>query len=593
MINLYKKDVIKHSAAIHISNKITLLQRRAWNVLLANAFDDMAEHDEFKISIKDLSQILKYDSKDVQYLKDILYNLVDTTVEWNVLKKDNKEWGVFSLLAEARIINGYCYYGYAPIVRKQLHHPSMYARISLSLQNQFKSKYALVLFELFIDYFHMKRGYGETPWIALKEFRELMGLEEDEYKQFKDLNTYIVKQPIMEINAVSDLYIDLKDGILTKTESRKVVALKFIIRKNKENIIDIEALEKDQCPEQLCLPLPDFEIENQELLNTLVTEFSIPNKLAVQLLQSKDEHRINETLDEIRKKVKLSDNLLSKSDLALKAFFPQIQQQKSNSFSPSPSKSIVQIDAIEKRLREIGFHTFKKVRKQHSDQVLMDAFKELDFEIEKRKKTGESIENIGGWIRTRLPEPGQPYQFSSLYKKHLEKEAAKKKAQEIKENEERARVELIKKQEEQRKSFNDKIDIKIAELKRIPHEWEALEKEALANAKLKVSAPAQNKEIKHLAEARLKNLSLDDLKEIEMEAVQFAQSVLKDCNVDRNSPAFKTTVENQKLEVVKTKYLEEFNKELNSTPAYIYYQHNLSKQMKVEIRSLISHKYCI
>jgi hypothetical protein len=275
----------------------------------------------------------------------------------------------------------------------------------------------------------------------------------------------------------------------------------------------------------------------------------------------------------------------------LKAFFPQIQQEKSNSFSPSPSKSNVQIDAIEKRLREIGFHTFKKVRREHSDNVLMDAFKDLDFEIAKRQKTGENIDNLGGWLRMRLPQPGQPYQFSSLYKKHLEKEAAKKKAQEIKEKEERARVELVKKQEEQRKAFNEKIDIKIAELKQNPDEWEALEREALANAKLKVSAPAQNKEIKQLAEARLKNLGLDDLKEIERESVQFAQSALKDCNVDRNSPAFKTTVENQKLEVVKTKYHEEFNQELYSTPSYIHYQHNLSKQMEFEIRSLVSNKY--
>jgi hypothetical protein len=32
-----RKEVIKHSAAVQIQNNITLLQRRAWNVLLANA----------------------------------------------------------------------------------------------------------------------------------------------------------------------------------------------------------------------------------------------------------------------------------------------------------------------------------------------------------------------------------------------------------------------------------------------------------------------------------------------------------------------------------------------------------------------------
>ncbi|MGD9731361.1 MAG: RepB family plasmid replication initiator protein [Desulfamplus sp.] len=588
-----KKDVIKHSAAIQISNKVSVLQRRAWNVLLANAFDDLEEKDTYQLSIKELAGILGFDSGNLQYLKELLKELNVIQVEWNILRKDYREWGVFTLLSQAVIINGQLIYSFAPILRERLHNPSMYARINLSLQNSFKYKHTLPLFEILVDYFNIKSGYSETPWIPLEKFRELMGVEDNEYPEFKKLNQYVIKQSIQEINKSTIIYIDEGTGVLKERENKKVIALKFIIQKNRQTISVDEALEKEQCSEQLCLPLPDFEIENQELLNILVTEFGIPDKLSIQILKNRDEYMVNQTLDEIRKKVKLSDNLLSKSDLALKAFFPQIQQQKSKSFSPSPSKSKVKIDAIEKRLRLIGFHTFKKVRKQHSDQVLMDAFKELDFEIAKRQKTGESIDNLGGWLRMRLPEPGQPYQFSSLYKKHLEKEAAKKKAQEIKEKEERVRVELIKKQEEQRKAFNEKIDIKIAELKQNPDEWEALEKEALANAKLKVSAPAQKKEIKQLAEARLKNLGLDDLKEIEIEAVQFAESVLKDCKIDRNSPAFKTTVENHKLEIVKTKYLEEFNQELSSTPAYIYYQHNLSKQVAFEIRNLVSHKYFI
>jgi len=33
-----RQEVIKHSAAIQIENNITLLQRRAWNVLLYHAY---------------------------------------------------------------------------------------------------------------------------------------------------------------------------------------------------------------------------------------------------------------------------------------------------------------------------------------------------------------------------------------------------------------------------------------------------------------------------------------------------------------------------------------------------------------------------
>ena len=42
-----ENDVIKASAAIQISGKITLLQRRAWNVLLAHAYDEFHHHTLF------------------------------------------------------------------------------------------------------------------------------------------------------------------------------------------------------------------------------------------------------------------------------------------------------------------------------------------------------------------------------------------------------------------------------------------------------------------------------------------------------------------------------------------------------------------
>jgi len=40
-----ENEVIKASAAIQIEGKITLLQRRAWNVLLARAYDELPAKD--------------------------------------------------------------------------------------------------------------------------------------------------------------------------------------------------------------------------------------------------------------------------------------------------------------------------------------------------------------------------------------------------------------------------------------------------------------------------------------------------------------------------------------------------------------------
>ena len=114
-----------------------------------------------------------------------------------VLNKDGEnEWGVAALLAEAIIINGVIIYGYAPALRKRLHNPSMYAKISLSLQNRFQSKHSLALYELFVDYFNAKNGSGETPFISIENFRNLLGLKKSEYKTFKALNRDIIKKAI-------------------------------------------------------------------------------------------------------------------------------------------------------------------------------------------------------------------------------------------------------------------------------------------------------------------------------------------------------------------------------------------------------------
>src|SRR5918992_2277011 len=168
-----KKEVIKHSAAIYIENNITLLQRRAWNVLLAYAYDELVTKEEHDIKVKDLMRVLEFDSKNEDYLKEALEALVSCKVKWNILDKDGEyEWGVTTLLAEAKIKNGVCSYAYGPTLRERLHNPRMYARISLSMQNKFDSKHAQALWELCTDYLDEARNHGETPFLDLEDVKK-------------------------------------------------------------------------------------------------------------------------------------------------------------------------------------------------------------------------------------------------------------------------------------------------------------------------------------------------------------------------------------------------------------------------------------
>ena len=265
-------EVIKASPAIQIQSKITHLQRRAWNVLLANAYDELPNKDIHHVNVVELAKKLGFNSRDYDHLKETLEALVDCTVKWNILGKDKKEeWGVVSLLAEARIKDGICTYAYSPYLRTRLYNPRIYTKINLSLQNQFTSRYALILWEVCFDYFDIARNEGETPFIPLETFRELMGLDGDEYPVFKVLNRDVIKPAIEEINALTNFYIEIEN----RRFGRKIAELKFRISRIRE----IPTIQEPEAPEK---PI-SFDIEDLPTLALKLVQAGVSRKEALRI----------------------------------------------------------------------------------------------------------------------------------------------------------------------------------------------------------------------------------------------------------------------------------------------------------------------
>ena len=224
-------QVVKASPAIQIQGKMTHLQRRAWNILLANAYNELPNKEIHSVSVAELAAKLGFDSKNEDYLKEALRALRNCEVEWNLLRKDKKqEWGVAGLLASADIKDGICTYAFAPHLRPKLHNPRIYTKLNLRLQNRFSSRYALILWEVCFDYYDTDRGDGETAFIPLETFRELMGIEADEYRTFKALSQFVIKSAIKEINALTDYHVEVEH----KRIGRKVAELKFCITRVKQ-----------------------------------------------------------------------------------------------------------------------------------------------------------------------------------------------------------------------------------------------------------------------------------------------------------------------------------------------------------------------
>ncbi|RKU14137.1 initiator RepB protein [Candidatus Poribacteria bacterium] len=273
-------EVIKASPAIQIQSKITHLQRRAWNVLLANAYNDLPNTDIYSVSVAELSRKLGFNSHNEDYLKETLEALVDCTVKWNILGKDNKqEWGVASLLASAKIKDGICTYGFAPHLRQKLHNPRIYTKLNLRLQNRFTSRYALILWEVCFDYFDTDRDQGETPFIPLETFKTLMGLEETDYPVYKVLNQSVIKPAIREINDLTNYHVEVEQ----KRLGRKIAELKFRITRVKQVPIQESVFPDVENLPPVAVELVQAEIDRKMALQIADKEwdFVSPKKLPV------------------------------------------------------------------------------------------------------------------------------------------------------------------------------------------------------------------------------------------------------------------------------------------------------------------------
>lgn len=301
MLDKDDKVLIKHSAAVQISNTISLFQRKTWNILLANAYDRLLKQDTFEVNIRELAEALEFDSKNLKFLKDNIKQLIGCVVEWDMLDKSG-HWEGYGLLSNAKILNGnILQYSYDNELKKKLYHPRTYAKISLGMQRRFTSKHALALYELCVNFFIAKYGKGETPWISVEDFKKMMDVvNEKHYVEFKNLNRHVIGVSIDEINKKSDLFVE----VTYQRKNRKVDALKFKITPNPNENNLLHKLDLvDEVTRQKDLPFP--ENENILAIRHRMAEFGISEKMINDLIQEKggNAELIEEALDQVNIKM--------------------------------------------------------------------------------------------------------------------------------------------------------------------------------------------------------------------------------------------------------------------------------------------------
>ena len=233
MVNVYLRmsvdkkltgDFIKASGAIAINHSISLVQQQLFNVLLSHAFYDLAKVERYEIELKELLSLMPNLTNHVDWLKENLTTLRRTDVTYNLFGKGGEEWGVFGFIESPKIVDGKLYYSFPIGLKELLDRPKVFAKLNLIIQQSFRSKFSLFIYELSVDY----KGVKQTPLMKLADFRSYVGCEDGEYQKFSEFNRWVIKVAVKEINSKSDLLIEP----FFKRTGRKVSHIKFYINPN-------------------------------------------------------------------------------------------------------------------------------------------------------------------------------------------------------------------------------------------------------------------------------------------------------------------------------------------------------------------------
>lgn len=218
-------------AIVPKSARITLLGRKAYNVLLFEAQEQGLEKEVHRAPLSRIVRGVDFDSNDTDIIKKHLRAMVSTTVEWqSPTTGEGAAWNVSGLLAHAKLTKEsgqvWVEWSYAVNLKKELLEPTVFARLKLEVISQLRSHAAVALYEICTRYKDIAKT-SRQPWRwwhpVLTGAPHSASVEKLEYRIFK---RDTLKSAIAEVNAITDLDIEL----IEHKQGRAISEIQFGIR---------------------------------------------------------------------------------------------------------------------------------------------------------------------------------------------------------------------------------------------------------------------------------------------------------------------------------------------------------------------------
>ena len=196
------------------SSKITVLARKAYNVLLHIAQEQGIEQDVFRAPLQSILRGVDFNSNAREIVKQHLRAMVSTTVEWqSPTAGEGEAWNVAGLLAHAKVYkqggDNWVEWSFAPNIKHELLDPQRFARLRLDVISQLRRHSGVVLYEICARY----RDVGLTarqPWPWWRPVLTGNPDSDDSAKQeYRFFKRDVLKLAIAEVNAVTDISVEL------------------------------------------------------------------------------------------------------------------------------------------------------------------------------------------------------------------------------------------------------------------------------------------------------------------------------------------------------------------------------------------------
>ena len=210
-----------HNKFVEARYKLTIEEQRILLALISLIQPDDEDFKDYKIPVSVLKELTGTKRKDIYTaIKEAVERLLKRTI----IIETEKDFEAFNLISYGRYRRGEGYFIISidkhlkPYLLKL---KERFTKIPLKYIFPLRSVYAIRLYELLKQY--EKAGCRVNH---IKDLREMLGIEEDEYKRFFDFERRVLKLAIDEINKKTDLEVSYKK----KKTGRKITHIEFTIK---------------------------------------------------------------------------------------------------------------------------------------------------------------------------------------------------------------------------------------------------------------------------------------------------------------------------------------------------------------------------